>query len=58
MKVLLNSFHSNGHTPGFHPPAYVKVRNTIIDLMLASGSERVKVFILAENFASGFSYIF
>ena len=35
------SFHLNGHTLGFHPQ-YLNVRNIKIDLMLDSGSQRVK----------------
>ena len=40
IKVLLNSFHLNGHTLGFHP--LTQVTTTLIDSRFDSESERVK----------------
>ena len=44
MKVLLNNFHLNGHTLGFHPDS--KGTTTLIDSRFDSGSERVKKLFL------------
>ena len=43
MKVLLNSFHLNGHTLGFHPQTQKLLGATFADSRFDSGSERVKL---------------
>ena len=46
LKVLLNSYHLNGHTLGFHPQTQKLLVIAFIDSRLDSGSERVKVGIV------------
>ena len=45
MKVLLDSFHMNGHTLEFHPQTGSKFTTTFIDSRFDSRDERVKLII-------------
>ena len=49
MKVLLNSFHLNDHTRGFHPQTHNWVQSTFIDSRFDSGSESVKATVIPER---------
>ena len=51
MKVLLNSFHLNGHTLGFHPQTQKVCTTKFIDSRFASRNERVKTYRLHGHIA-------
>ena len=45
MKVLLNSFHLNGHTLGFHPQTQKLVSVNLLTQGLTLGVKRVKSMV-------------
>ena len=58
LKVLLNSFHLNGHTLGFHPQTYKVTTTFIVDSRFDSGSERVKKFDAHKNKSLNLRHVF